>query len=232
MARFTKQQERASQVYKTDTFYLPDEAVRVVRELSHEKFNAAIDLVIRLNVDAKKSDQMVRGTVVLPHGTGKDTKILVLCTPDRVKEAQEAGADYVGLEDFLKKIEDGWSEVDVIITVPAVMSKLGRLGKILGPKGLMPNPKSGTVTLDLAKAVREVRAGKIEFKMDKYGIVHARIGCVAFSVEQILDNLLEFMTVLKGLRPASVKGGYIKSASLSSTMGRGVPMDVSSILKA
>ena len=228
MARLTKKQKEFTQQYDFEKAYHLDEAVQLVKKITYTKFDASVDMAIRLGVDPRKADQMVRGTVILPHGTGKNAKILVLCTPDKAKEAQEAGADHVGLDDYLKKIEEGWTDVDVIITMPAVMAKVGRLGKILGPRGLMPNPKSGTVTPEVGKAVQEVKAGKIDFKVDKYGIVHASIGKTSFSEEHLKDNVLELMGNIIKLKPTSSKGAYVKSISLSSTMSKGIFIDKNS----
>lgn len=225
MARLTKKQKEITKKHDFEKTYVLDEAVQLVKEITHTKFDASVDVAIRLGVDPRKSDQMVRGTVVLPNGTGKNTKILVLCTPDKEKEAQEAGADYVGLDEYLKKIEAGWTDVDVIITMPAVMAKVGRLGKVLGPRGLMPNPKSGTVTPEVGRAVQEVKAGKIDFKVDKYGIVHASIGKTSFSEEKLKSNALELIGTIVKLKPSSSKGTYVKSISLSSTMSKGIFID-------
>ncbi|MEL6358507.1 MAG: 50S ribosomal protein L1, partial [Bacteroidota bacterium] len=228
MARLTKKQNEIIKKHDFQKAYALDEGVQLVKEITHTKFDASVDVAIRLGVDPRKADQMIRGTVVLPHGTGKNTKILVLCTPDKEKEAKEAGADYVGLDEYLKKIEEGWTDVDVIITMPAVMAKVGRLGKVLGPRGLMPNPKSGTVTPAVGKAVEEVKAGKIDFKVDKYGIVHAGIGKASFSEENLKDNALELIGTIMKLKPSSAKGTYVKSISLSSTMSKGIFIDVNS----
>jgi len=228
MTKLTKKQKELTKQYDLQKAYPLEEAVRLVGEITHTKFDASVDIAIRLGVDPRKSDQMVRGTVILPHGTGKEVKILVLCTPDKEKEAQEAGADYVGLDEYLKKIEQGWTKVDTIITMPSVMAKVGQLGKILGPRGLMPNPKTGTVTTSVGKAVQEVKSGKIEFKVDKYGIIHASIGRVSFSGEQLRSNVLELMGSIIKLRPTSSKGTYVKSISLSSTMSKGVFIDKNS----
>lgn len=225
MARLTKKQKEITEKYDFQKSYSLDEAVHLVKEITHTSFDASVDVAVRLGVDPRKADQMVRGTVVLPHGTGKETKILVLCTPDKEQEAKEAGADYVGLDDYLKKIEEGWTDIDVIITMPAVMAKVGRLGKILGPRGLMPNPKSGSVTTEVGKAVQEVKSGKIDFRVDKYGIVHASIGRASFEKEQLKSNALELMGSLMKLKPTSAKGTYIKSISLSSTMSKGIFVD-------
>jgi large subunit ribosomal protein L1 len=209
--------------------YSAKEASALVKEISTVKFDASVDIDVRLGVDPKKADQMVRGVCALPHGTGKTLKVLVLCTPDKNKEAEEAGADYVGLEEYISKIEGGWLDVDVIITMPTVMAKVGKLGKILGPRNLMPNPKSGTVTLEVGRAVKEVKAGKIDFKVDKTGIVHTSIGKVSFSPEKIAENLQEVMQVISRLKPSSSKGTYFKSLYVSSTMSPGIKIDVNSI---
>jgi len=201
------------------------DAARIVKEISFTKFDSSVDIDVRLGVDPKKSDQMVRGIVALPHGTGKDVRVLVLCSPDKVQEAKDAGADYVGLDDYIQKIEGGWVDVDVIITMPTVMAKVGKLGKVLGPRNLMPNPKSGTVTLDVGKAVKEVKAGKIDFKVDKYGIIHTSIGKTSFSPEKLVDNAQEVIAIIAKLKPASAKGTYVKSITLSSTMSTGVGID-------
>ena len=200
-----------------------------VKGISSTKFDASVDICVRLGVDPRKANQMVRGTVALPHGTGKDVKVLVLCTPDKEKEAQDAGADYVGLDDYIAKIKGGWTDVDVIITMPSVMGKVGALGRILGPRGLMPNPKTGTVTMDIGKAVEEVKAGKIDFKVDKYGIVHAGIGKVSFEGAKIRENANEIIQTLIKLKPSAAKGTYIKSIYLSSTMSPGIQIDAKSV---
>ena len=202
-----------------------EEACALVKETSTTKFDASVDIAVRLGVDPRKANQMVRGVVSLPNGTGKSVRVLALVTPDKEAEATEAGADYVGLDEYLDKIKGGWADVDVIITVPAVMGKLGPLGRILGPRGLMPNPKSGTVTMEVGKAVKEVKAGKIDFKVDRYGIVHAAIGKVSFDAPKIAENALELLHTLNKMKPASAKGVYMKSVTLSSTMGPGVPVD-------
>ncbi len=224
----TKKQKEVAKKYDFAKVYALEEAVQLVKEVTHTKFDASVDMAIRLGVDPRKADQMVRGTVVLPHGVGKERKILVLCTPDKEEEAQTAGADYVGLDDYIKKIEGGWTDVDVIITMPAVMAKVGRLGKVLGPRGLMPNPKTGTVTTDLGKAVKEVKSGKIDFKVDKYGIIHASIGRASFAPEQLKDNGLELLSTIIKLKPSAAKGIYLKSISLSSTMSKGIFVDKNS----
>jgi large subunit ribosomal protein L1 len=205
------------------------EACDLVKGISTTKFDASVDICVRLGVDPRKANQMVRGTVALPHGTGKDVKVLVLCTPDKEKEAQDAGADYVGLDDYIAKIKAGWTDVDVIITMPSVMGKVGALGRILGPRGLMPNPKTGTVTMEIGKAVEEVKAGKIDFKVDKYGIIHAGIGRVSFDGDKIRENASELVSTLIKLKPSAAKGTYIKSIYLSSTMSPGIQIDAKSV---
>lgn len=229
MAKLTKKQKEAhAKIDKNQAYSLKD-ASALVKEITSVNFDASIDIAVRLGVDPRKANQMVRGVVTLPHGTGKDVKVLALVTPDKEAEALEAGADYVGLDDYLQKIKDGWTDVDVIITMPSVMGKLGPLGRILGPRGLMPNPKTGTVTMDVAKAVKEVKAGKIDFKVDKTGIVHAGIGKVSFDAEQIIDNAHEIINTLVKLKPTTAKGTYIKSIYLSSTMSPGVNIDTKSV---
>jgi len=229
MAKLTKKQKEALSKYDPSQVYSLEAASSLVKEITMTKFDASVDVDVRLGVDPRKADQMVRGVVALPHGTGKDIKVLVLCTPDKNAEATEAGADYVGLDDYIAKIEGGWTDIDVIITMPNVMAKVGRLGRVLGPRGLMPNPKSGTVTLDVAKAVREVKAGKIDFKVDKFGIIHAGIGKVSFSPEQIQDNVKELILTISKLKPSYSKGTYFKSIHLSSTMSPGISVDKGSI---
>ena len=229
MAKLTKKQKVAvGKVDKTQSLSLKD-ASALVKEITSVNFDASIDLAVRLGVDPRKANQMVRGVVTLPHGTGKDIKVLALVTPDKEAEAKEAGADYVGLDEYLQKIKDGWTDVDVIITMPSVMGKLGPLGRILGPRGLMPNPKTGTVTMDVAKAVQEVKAGKIDFKVDKTGIVHAGIGKASFDVDKIEDNAQELIQTLLKLKPTASKGTYIKSIFLSSTMSPGISIDAKSV---
>ena len=201
-----------------------------VKEVSTTKFDASVDLCVRLGVDPRKANQMVRGTVALPHGTGKDVKVLVLCTPDKEEEAKAAGADYVGLDEYIDKIKGGWTDIDVIITMPAVMGKVGALGRILGPRGLMPNPKTGTVTMDVAKAVTEVKAGKIDFRVDKYGIIHSAVGKVSFDGEKIKDNAHELIQTLVKMKPSSAKGTYIKSIYISSTMSPSIQIDTKSVI--
>ena len=229
MGKLTKNQKLALSKIDPGKAYTLNEAAEKVKEASFEKFDASLDIDVRLGVDPRKADQMVRGVVSLPHGTGKQVRVLVLCNPDAEAAAKEAGADYVGLDEYLQKIKEGWTDVDVIITQPSVMGKLGPLGRILGPRGLMPNPKSGTVTMDVAKAVREVKQGKIDFKVDKTGIVHASIGKVSFAADAMRDNAKEFISTLIKLKPATSKGTYIKSIYLSSTMGPGVKVDPKSV---
>ena len=225
MAKLTKNKKAALAKYSPDKEYSLTDAAALVKEITFTKFDASVDVDIRLGIDPKKSDQMVRGVVALPHGTGKNVRVLVLCTPDKEQEAKDAGAEFVGLDDYISKIEGGWTDVDVIITMPAAMAKVGRLGKILGPRNLMPNPKSGTVTMEIGKAVKEVKAGKIDFKVDKTGIIHASVGKVSFSKENIYDNALELIQTVAKLKPASAKGTYIKSIHLSSTMSPGIVVD-------
>ncbi len=225
MARLTKKQKEAQAKIEPNKTYTVAEASALVKEITNANFDASVDLAVRLNVDPRKANQMVRGVVTLPHGTGKDVKVLALVTPDKEAEAKEAGADYVGLDEYLDKIKGGWTDVDVIVTMPSVMGKLGPLGRILGPRGLMPNPKTGTVTMDVAKAVSEVKAGKIDFKVDKTGIVHAAIGKVSFDAEKIAGNAKELLSTLVKLKPQAAKGVYIKSIYMSSTMSPGVEID-------
>ena len=225
MAKLTKKQKEALSKIEKNKIYSLDEASALVKEVNFAKFDASVDIAVRLGVDPRKANQRVRGVVSLPHGTGKDVKVLALVTPDKEAEAKEAGADFVGLDEYLQKIKDGWTDVDVIITMPAVMGKLGPLGRILGPRGLMPNPKTGTVTMDVAKAVQEVKAGKIDFKVDKTGIVHAGIGKVSFGAEQIYDNAHEIIQTLIKLKPTAAKGTYIKGIHLTSTMSPAIALD-------
>ena len=225
MARLTKNQKAAAAKIEGSKFYSLTEASALVKEISNTKFDASVDIAVRLGVDPKKANQMVRGVVSLPHGTGKDVKVLALVTPDKEQEAKDAGADYVGLNEYLDKIKGGWTDVDVIITMPSVMGKLGPLGRILGPRGLMPNPKTGTVTMDIAKAVSEVKAGKIDFKVDKTGIVHAAIGKVSFSADKIEGNAKELLSTLVKLKPTASKGVYVKSIFMSSTMSPSIAVD-------
>lgn len=229
MGKLTKNQKLALSKIEAGKAYTLGEAAEKVKEISFEKFDPSFDIDVRLGVDPRKADQMVRGVVSLPHGTGKQVRVLVLCNPDAEAAAKEAGADHVGLDEYLQKIKEGWTDVDVIITQPSVMGKLGPLGRILGPRGLMPNPKSGTVTMDVAKAVKEVKQGKIDFRVDKTGIVHASIGKVSFTAEQMKENAKEFINTLVKLKPATSKGTYIKSIYLSSTMGPGVKVEPKSV---
>lgn len=225
MAKVTKKQKEVRAKVEKNRSYSVDEASALVKEITNVNFDASVDLAVRLNVDPRKANQMVRGVVTLPHGTGKDVKVLALVTPDKEAEAKEAGADFVGLDEYLDKIKGGWTDVDVIITMPSVMGKLGPLGRVLGPRGLMPNPKTGTVTMDIAKAVSDVKAGKIDFKVDKTGIVHAAIGKSSFSADKIAGNAKELLTTLVKLKPVAAKGIYIKSIYMSSTMSPGVEID-------
>ena len=225
MGKLTKKQKLAATKIEAGKAYSIREASELVKEITFTKFDASVDIDVRLGVDPRKSNQMVRGVVSLPHGTGKVIRVLVLCTPDAEAAAKEAGADYVGLDEYIEKIKGGWTDVDVIITMPSIMGKIGALGRILGPRGLMPNPKSGTVTMDIAKAVREVKQGKIDFKVDKNGIVHTSIGKVSFAPEAIYDNAKEFISMINKLKPSSAKGTYIKSIYLSSTMSKGIKID-------
>lgn len=230
MGRISKKRKEALAKIDASKAYSLIEACDLVKEVSTTKFDASVDLCVRLGVDPRKANQMVRGTVALPHGTGKDVKVLVLCTPDKEEEAKAAGADHVGLDDYIQKIKGGWTDVDVIITMPAVMGKVGALGRILGPRGLMPNPKTGTVTMDVAKAVTEVKAGKIDFKVDKYGIIHSAVGKVSFEGSKIKDNANELIQTLIKMKPSSAKGTYIKSIYLSSTMSPGIQVDAKSVI--
>jgi len=229
MGKLTKNQKIAREKVDSASEYSLEDAAKLLKEVTFTKFDASVDLDVRLGVDPKKADQMVRGVVTLPHGTGKDLSVLVLCTPDKEEEAKEAGADYVGLDEYIEKIEKGWTDVDVIITMPTVMAKVGRLGRILGPRGLMPNPKSGTVTLDVGKAVSDIKAGKIDFKVDKFGIIHASIGKTSFTPEKIMDNVREMVQTIAKLKPASAKGAYFRSINLSTTMSPSITIDKNSI---
>jgi large subunit ribosomal protein L1 len=225
MTKLTKNQKLVKDKLDINKLYTLTEASVLVKEITKTKFDASIDLDVRLGIDPRKSNQMVRGVVSLPHGTGRQTRVLVICTPDKAAEATEAGADFVGLDDYVDKIKAGWTDVDVIITMPSVMGKVGQLGRILGPRGLMPNPKSGTVTMEIGKAVKEVKQGKIDFKVDKTGIIHASIGKVSFEPEKIVDNAREFISMVNKLKPSAAKGTYIKSIFLSSTMSMGIKID-------
>ena len=229
MGKLTKNQKIALVKIEAGKVYTLKEAAELVKEITFTKFDASLDIDVRLGIDPRKNNQMVRGVVSLPHGTGKQVRVLVLCSSDAEEAAKEAGADYVGLDDYIEKIKGGWTDVDVIITQPAIMGKIGALGRILGPRGLMPNPKSGTVTPDVAKAVKEVKQGKIDFKADKTGIVHASIGKVSFTADQMVDNAREFINTLIKLKPAAAKGTYLKSVYLSSTMSSGLKIDTKSL---
>ena len=225
MAKLTKKQKEARSKIDAKNLYTLKEASALVKEITNTKFDASIDLAVRLGVDPKKANQMVRGVVTLPHGTGKDVRVLALVTPDKEVDAKEAGADYVGLDEYLQKIKEGWTEVDVIVTMPSVMGKLGPLGRVLGPRGLMPNPKTGTVTMDIKKAVSDVKGGKIDFKVDKTGIVHAAIGKASFSPEKIYENADELLKTILKLKPSTTKGTYVKSVYMSSTMSPSISID-------
>jgi len=229
MGKMTKNQKRTSELVDTNKEYSIEEAAQLVKDITFTKFDASVDIDIRLGVDPRKADQMVRGVVALPNGIGKEVRVLVLCTPDKEEEAKAAGADHVGLDDYITKIEGGWTDIDVIITMPTVMAKVGRLGRVLGPRGLMPNPKSGTVTMEIGQAVQEVKAGKIDFKVDKTGIIHTSIGKVSFDSQKIMENAVEMIQTISKLKPASAKGTYFKSISLSSTMSKGIAVDKNSI---
>ncbi|MBD8349824.1 MULTISPECIES: 50S ribosomal protein L1 [unclassified Dysgonomonas] len=229
MGKLTKNQKLAFSKIEAGKSYSLKEASELVKEITTSKFDASVDVDVRLGVDPRKANQMVRGVVSLPHGTGKQVRVLVLCSPDAEAAAKEAGADHVGLDEYIEKIKGGWTDIDVIITQPAIMGKIGALGRVLGPRGLMPNPKSGTVTVDVAKAVTEVKAGKIDFKVDKTGIIHASIGKVSFTADQIKDNAKEFINTLIKLKPSSAKGTYVKSVFLSSTMSPGIKIDPKSV---
>ncbi|MDR1886607.1 MAG: 50S ribosomal protein L1 [Prevotellaceae bacterium] len=229
MSRLTKNQQQVKAKVEPGKQYKLSEAAKVLKEISYTKFDASVDVAVRLGVDPRKANQMVRGVVTLPHGTGKVTRVLVLCTPDKEKEAIESGADFVGLDEYVDKIKNGWTDVDVIICTPSVMAKVGALGRILGPRGLMPNPKTGTVTMEIGKAVQEVKAGKIDFKVDKTGIVHSGIGKLSFSEDSIAANVREFIAAIIKLKPQAAKGTYIKSIYLSSTMSMGLAIDPKSI---
>ena len=229
MAKLTRKQKEALEKFDRNKSYSITEAVDIVKDISNAKFDESVDLDIRLGVDPRKANQMVRGTVALPHGTGKETRVLVLCTPDKEEEAKAAGADYVGLDEYVDKIKGGWTDVDVVITMPSVMPKVGALGRILGPRGLMPNPKSGTVTMEIGKAVTEVKAGKIDFKVDKSGIIHAAVAKVSFEPQMITDNAKELIQTIVKMKPPAAKGTYIKSIYMSSTMSPGVQIEPKSV---
>ncbi len=230
MTKLTKNKKAALEKVDLTKSYSVEEAAELVKEITFTKFDASVDIDVRLGVDPRNADQMVRGVVTLPHGTGKETKVLVLCTPDKEEEAKAAGADYVGLDDYIEKIKGGWTDIDVIITMPSVMGKVGALGRILGPRGLMPNPKSGTVTMEVGKAVTEVKAGKIDFRVDKYGILHSTVGKVSFSADKLTENINEFMSTVHRLKPASAKGTYVLSVFLSSTMSPGIRIEPNSFV--
>lgn len=227
--KLTKKQKLAQSKVEPGKIYKLTEACALLKEINYTKFDASVNIAVRLGVDPKKANQMVRGVVSLPHGTGKTVRVLALVTPDKEAEATAAGADYVGMDEYIDKIKAGWTDVDVIITMPSVMGKIGALGRILGPRGLMPNPKTGTVTMDVAKAVQEVKAGKIDFKVDKYGIIHTAIGKVSFDDHQLVDNIKEFMSTVIKLKPSAAKGTYVKSVYLSTTMSPGLPLDTKSM---
>ena len=229
MAKLTKNRKLALSKIDADKQYKLNEAAVLLKEISKTKFDSSIDIDVRLGVDPRKANQMVHGVVTLPNGTGKQTRVLVLCTPDKEQEAKEAGADFVGLDDYIEKIKNGWTDVDVIITLPSVMAKVGALGRVLGPRGLMPNPKSGTVTMEVGKAVKEVKMGKIDFKVDKFGIVHTSIGKVSFEATKLVENAHEFLNMIMKLKPSSAKGTYVKSVYLSSTMSPGLKIDTKTI---
>ncbi len=228
MTKLTKNKKIAQEKIEIGKHYTLEEAAGLVKEVTTTKFDASVDLDVRLGIDPKKSNQMVRGVVTLPHGTGKTFKVLVLCTPEKEEEAKAAGADYVGLDEYIEKIKKGWTEIDVIITMPPVMAKVGQLGRILGPRGLMPNPKVGTVTMEVGKAVEEVKKGKIDFKVDKYGIIHSAVGKVSFEPKKIVENVREFVAMVNKLKPAATKGTYIESVYISSTMSPGIKIDTKS----
>ena len=229
MGKLSKNRKAVLEKYNAEKEYSLEDASALVKDITFTKFDASVDVDIRLGVDPKKSDQMVRGVVALPHGTGKTVRVLVLCTPDKQQEAIDAGAEHVGLDDYVQKIETGWTDIDVIITMPTVMAKVGKLGKVLGPRGLMPNPKAGTVTMDVAKAVKDVKQGKIDFRVDKTGIIHASIGKTSFTPEKLKENAMELIQTVAKMKPASAKGTYFQSISISSTMSPGIIVDKSSI---
>jgi large subunit ribosomal protein L1 len=229
MAKISKHKKEALAKFDKSKIYSLTEAVDIVKQITYTKFDASVDLNVRLGVDPRKANQMVRGSVTLPHGTGKTARVLVLCAPDKEQEAKDAGADYVGLDEYIQKIKGGWTDIDVVITTPNVMPKVGALGRILGPRGLMPNPKTGTVTMDVANAVNEVKAGKIDFKVDKYGIIHAGVAKVSFSEDKIFDNAKELISTIVKLKPAAAKGTYVKSIFLSSTMSPGIQVELKSV---
>ncbi len=225
MAKMSKKHKEALAKFDKQKEYSLDEAVKLVKDITYTKFDASVDLSVRLGVDPRKANQMVRGSVTLPHGTGKDVKVLVLCTPDKEEEAKAAGADYVGLDEYIQKIKNGWTDVDVVITMPSVMPKVGALGRILGPRGLMPNPKTGTVTMEVGKAVNAAKAGKIDFKVDKFGIIHSAVGKVSFDEKKLKENISELLNTIIKLKPSAAKGTYIKSVHVSSTMSPGIRVE-------
>ena len=229
MAKLTKNQKVAFEKFDRESIYSLDEAVKIVKDITTTNFDASVDVNVKLGVDPRKANQMVRGTVTLPHGTGKKVRVLVLCTPDKEEEANAAGADYVGLDEYIDKIKKGWTDIDVVITMPSVMGKVGPLGRVLGPRGLMPNPKTGTVTMDVGKAVNDVKAGKIDFKVDKFGIIHAAIGKVSFEENKLFDNANELLQTIIKLKPSASKGTYMQSVYISSTMSAGVQVEPKSI---
>jgi large subunit ribosomal protein L1 len=229
MAKLSKKHKEALAKFENNKEYSLAEAIDLVKSITYTKFDASVDLSVRLGVDPRKANQMVRGSVTLPHGTGKEVKVLVLCTPDKEEEAKAAGADFVGLDEYVQKIKGGWTDVDVVITMPSVMPKVGQLGRILGPRGLMPNPKTGTVTMEIGNAVKAAKAGKIDFKVDKFGIIHSAVGKVSFDNTQLADNATELLNAVLKLRPASAKGNYVKSIYLSSTMSPGIAVDLKSV---
>ena len=230
MSKISKKRKEALGKFDVEKIYSLTEASALVKEITNANFDASVDLAVKLGVDPRKANQMVRGVVSLPHGTGKDVKVLVICTPDKEEESKAAGADYVGSDEFIQKIKGGWTDVDVIITMPSMMGKLGPLGRILGPRGLMPNPKTGTVTMDVAKAVTEVKAGKIDFKVDKYGIIHASVGKASFDAKKIEDNVNELILTIMKLKPSAAKGTYVKSISMSSVMSPGILVEMKSVV--
>ena len=229
MARITKKQKEVLAKYDLEKEYSLQDASGMLKDITYTKFDASVDMDVRLGVDPKKADQMVRGVVALPNGIGKDVRILVLCSPDKEQEAKDAGADFVGLDEYISKIEQGWLDIDVIVTTPTVMAKVGKLGRVLGPRNLMPNPKSGTVTLEVGKAVKEIKAGKVDFKVDKTGIIHSTIGRASFSPEKLIENATEFLNVIAKLKPTSAKGTYFKTIHLSTTMSPSITIDKGSV---
>ncbi len=229
MAKVSKKRKEANAKIDKDKLYSLNEAMALVKEVNTTKFDSSVDIHVRLGVDPRKADQALRGTVTLPHGTGKVKRVLVLCTPDKEAEAKEAGADYVGLDDYIQKIKDGWTDIDVIIAIPSVMAKIGQIGRILGPRGLMPNPKTGTVTMNVGAAVNDVKGGKISFRVDKYGIIHSAVGRVSFSAEKLAENALELIATLEKMKPSTAKGTYMKGVSVASTMSPGISIDTKKI---